>query len=75
MSAGMTQEQARRRARELEGIAVSARNPEKYKQWRLGGWPQADDVWIVVSLDMSVVLDDGEATNYPTRGGSEGTKA
>lgn len=65
--AGMDQGAARRRARELGGIAVSARNPEKCKKWRLGGWPQADDVWIVISLDRTVVLDDGESRNYAAR--------
>lgn len=62
---GMEQGQARRRARELGGIAVSARNPERCAPWRLGGWPLKDDVWIVVSLDRSIVLDDGEEQGYP----------
>lgn len=61
---GMEQGEARRRAKELGGIALSARNPERCKPWRLGGWPLADDVWIVISLDHSVILDDGEEQNY-----------
>lgn len=62
---GMDQGAARRRARELGGIAVTARNPEKVKPWRLGGWPKADDVWIVISLDRQVVLDDGGESPKP----------
>lgn len=64
MGDGMEQGEARRRARDLGGIAVSARNPEKYNRWRLGGWPEADDVWIVISLDRTVVLDDGSGRVY-----------
>lgn len=55
----MTQEEARRRAKELGGIAVSAR-PRKSADggWRLGGWPLPGDVWIVVNLEKTEVLDD-----------------
>lgn len=73
MGDGMEQGEARRRARELGGIAVSARNPEKYRRWRLGGWPQADDVWIVISVDRTVVLDDGESEPYSLRNASDRT--
>lgn len=55
---GMDQGAARRRAKELEGIAVSARMGTTGR-WNLGGWPTEKDVWIVVSLDQRVVLDDG----------------
>jgi hypothetical protein len=48
------QEEARRRARELGGIAVSAR--QRFDSggapagWQLGGWPgQKGETWIVVS--------------------------
>jgi hypothetical protein len=57
------QEEARRRATELGGIAVSAHM--KFDSggapagWRLGGWPeQKGETWIVVSLDRRQVLDD-----------------
>lgn len=50
----MKQEQARRRARELGGIAVSARPKHDSggapAGWHLGGWPnQKGETWIVVS--------------------------
>lgn len=54
----MDQTTARRRAKELGGIAVSAR-PGSTGRWNLGGWPTEKDVWIVVSLDRKQVLDDG----------------
>lgn len=57
----MDQVTARRRAKELGGIAVSVRHPSRSKKWRIGGWPLPDDVWIVVSMDMKKVLDDGES--------------
>lgn len=63
----MNQTEARRRAKELGGIAVSAR--PKFDSggapagWQLGGWPnQKDETWIVVSVPKKgqpqVVLDD-----------------
>jgi len=63
------QEEARRRARELGGIAVSAR--QRFDSggapagWQLGGWPnQKGETWIVVSApkkrsrEPQIVLDD-----------------
>jgi hypothetical protein len=62
MSNGMDQGTARRRARELGGIALSARPKNSERGgWLIGGWGQANDVWIVVSLDKKEVLDDGES--------------
>lgn len=62
----MKQEEARRRARELGGIAVSAH--QKFDSggapngWRLGGWPnQKGETWIVVSANKKgpkTILDD-----------------
>lgn len=65
----MKQEEARRRARELGGIAVSAH--QKFDSggapagWRLGGWPsQKGETWIVISIpkrrrwEPQIVLDD-----------------
>lgn len=59
----MNQAEARRRAKELGGIAVSAH--PKFDAagapagWRLGGWPnQKGETWIVVSPDQQRVLDD-----------------
>lgn len=43
---GMDQGSARRRARELGGIARSVRPGRN--GWIIGGWPMAGDVWIVV---------------------------
>jgi hypothetical protein len=57
----MDQGAARRRARELEGIAVSARKGST-GEWILDGWPSEKDVWIVVSPDKAGVLDDGGET-------------
>lgn len=60
----MEQGQARRRAREIGGIAVEAvwrPAPPDGGHWLLGGWPgQKDATWIVVSTDMKTVLDDRE---------------
>lgn len=57
---GLEQGAARRRARELGGIAVSARPRSGSRGgWHLDGWPSSKDVWIVISLDRQVVLDDG----------------
>lgn len=64
---GMDQTTARRRAKELGGIARSARNPERYKMWQFGGWGLRDDVWVVTDLSMNVMLDNGEERNYPLR--------
>lgn len=59
MGDGMDQGTARRRARELGGIAVSARKGST-GNWITGGWPSDKDVWIVVAIDHPVVLDDGD---------------
>jgi hypothetical protein len=56
----MEQGAARRRAKELGGIAVSARKGSTGK-WNIGGWPSDKDVWIVISPDKKAVLDDGGA--------------
>lgn len=55
----MDQGAARRRAKELGGIAVSARKGSTGK-WLTGGWPSDNEVWIVVSLNWRHVLDDGD---------------
>lgn len=54
---GMDQATARKRAKEIGGIAVSAR-PRSVGGWHVGGWPQKHDVWIVVSIG-GALLDDG----------------
>jgi hypothetical protein len=56
----MTQTEARTRARELGGIALTARRKNSARGgWLIGGWPNAkQDTWIVVSLDKKSVLDD-----------------
>lgn len=57
---GLTQAEARRRAKRLGGIAVEAR--KRTGHWLLGGWAsQKDAVWIVVSIDRVWILDDGTA--------------
>lgn len=58
----MDQTQARRRAKTLGGIAVSARRKSN-GDWQLGGWTKPDDEWIVVSRDLSRVLDDSPSTD------------
>jgi hypothetical protein len=56
---GMEQGEARRRARELGGIAVEARPGKVPGDWLIGGWAsQKDSVWIVISLDRKTVLAD-----------------
>jgi hypothetical protein len=56
---GMDQATARRRAHDLGGIAVGAR--WKGDHWLLGGWAaQPDEVWIVVNIDKTAVLEAGE---------------
>lgn len=59
----MNQTEARDRAKELSGVAVSAH--QKFDSggapagWRLGGWPgRKGETWIVVSPDKKSVLDD-----------------
>lgn len=59
----MKQIEARHRADELGGIAIHAY--QRFDSggapagWRIGGWPhQKGETWIVVSLDLSEVLDD-----------------
>jgi hypothetical protein len=61
MRQGMEQGEARRRAKELGGVAVEARWSEAAGAWLTGGWASASGkAWIVQSLDGLVVLDDGE---------------
>ncbi|MET7904365.1 hypothetical protein ABZS86_24055 [Streptomyces sp. NPDC005355] len=55
---GMDQGAARRRAKELDGIAVGARKGST-GNWLLGGWPSENEAWIIVSPDKKKVLDDG----------------
>jgi hypothetical protein len=64
MGNGMDQGTARRRARELGGIATMARKGTTGK-WITGGWATKKDVWIVLSIDHQVVLDEGDG---PTPG-------
>lgn len=59
----MKQEEARRRARELGGVAIHAY--QRFDSggapagWRIGGWPgQKGETWIVVSPNRDKVLDD-----------------
>lgn len=59
---GMDQGSARRRAKELGGIARSARPGRN--GWITGGWPTAGDVWIVVLGDLTFV--DGPADSPGT---------
>jgi len=55
----MDQTTARRRAKELGGIAIEAR-PRVTGGWLIGGWPhQKGATWIVVDLLKTQVLDDG----------------
>lgn len=56
----MTQSQARLRAKDLGGIAVSAR-PRLGGGWTIGGWPMVGDEWIVTDIRMERVLDDRPA--------------
>ena len=63
---GMDQATARRRAKELGGVARSARRSTGADGgWHLGGWPSAADVWIVTALDGKTVLDDGVIPERP----------
>lgn len=60
MAKGMEQGEARRRAKELGGIAVEARWSEAKQKWVTGGWASAaGKAWIVINTDYQVVLDDG----------------
>lgn len=52
----MEQGQARARAKELGGIATQARISPSTGKWIIGGWPNKNTVWIVVSLDFGKVL-------------------
>lgn len=56
---GMTQTEARRKAKELGGIAVEAKWSDAKARWVTGGWAsQPGRAWIVISLDWSTVLSD-----------------
>lgn len=57
----MQQGEARQRARELRGLAISARRSPATGRWITGGWPKAGDEWIVISLDRRTVLDDARS--------------
>lgn len=60
MRQGMEQGEARRRARELGGIAVEARWSEAKQTWVTGGWAnQPGSAWIVVDAGNAGVLADG----------------
>jgi hypothetical protein len=53
---------ARNRAKELGGIATTARRSKTTGEWLVGGWDSDNETWIVISAyDPRVVLDDGEA--------------
>lgn len=55
----MDQSSARKRAKEMGGIAVSARRSPRTGKWITGGWATTKDEWIVVSaLDGFTVWDD-----------------
>lgn len=57
---GLDQKTARKRAKELGGVAIGARWSSATHQWRLGGWAgDPDETWIVVSTNKTHVLDDG----------------
>ena len=56
---GFTQREARKRAKELDGIAISARRSPDGTRWIIGGWTSGADPWIVMSLDRTEILDDG----------------
>ena len=56
---GLTQTEARRKAKELGGIAIWARWSKAKQSWDTGGWAnQPGEVWIVVSVDRKSVLLD-----------------
>jgi hypothetical protein len=59
---GYDQGDARRRARDLGGIAVAAwPHRSDPTRWNVGGWASSDERWIVISLDGQIVLDDNPA--------------
>jgi hypothetical protein len=57
---GLDQATARRRARELEGIAAAA-HKDSAGRWSTDGWPTDQTAWIVTSLAGRIILDDGHA--------------
>jgi hypothetical protein len=55
----MDQTTARRRAKELGGIAVGARWNNTKGAWILGGWANhPEEQWIVVNPEKTLVLED-----------------
>jgi hypothetical protein len=60
MELAMEQGEARKRAKELGGIAVGARLSPSTGCWIIGGWSGQAEEWIVVTLDKTAVLDDGQ---------------
>lgn len=71
----MEQTPARERAKELGGLAVSARRKDGGEGWHLGGWPLPGDEWIVVSLDRTQVLDDRTTEDFTFFGEGGGLDA
>lgn len=57
---GLDQATARRRARELGGLAVAA-HIDHTGCWNTDGWPADQTAWIVTTLARRVILDDGSA--------------
>lgn len=57
---GLDQTTARRRARELGGIAAAA-HKDSAGRWSTDGWPTDQTAWIVTSLAGRIILDDGHA--------------
>ncbi|PPS89406.1 hypothetical protein [Streptomyces sp. MH60] len=55
---GLDQATARRRARELAGIAAAA-HKDSNGRWNTDGWPTDQTAWIVTSLAGRIILDDG----------------
>ena len=54
----MKQEEARRRAKELGGIAIHAYPNARKGGFRIGGWPgQKGMTWVVVDLNRRNILD------------------
>jgi hypothetical protein len=60
---GMSQGEARKRAKELGGIAVGARKSKSESgHWIIGGWSSQTEAWIVVDTTKTAILDDGANT-------------
>lgn len=56
----MDQGDARKLAKEHNGIAIQGRRSPRTGEWIVGGWATKDSTWIVYDPRLAAVIFDGE---------------